>query len=123
MASQRDADTDVWKETWGVSPTGVALRMFWEPDKSSKRIKTETLSRKFAFILDERLMVCDVFARKAEGVISIDWVPMVRIDVESLTEVTVKWNRAFTDKYPDFDKNGCLAAFNARAAGAGIEWV
>ena len=127
LASLREEDPDSqepkWKELWAKGPSGSDLRVYVGPDKSPKQERTEILSKRLAGILKPRLPTKDVFARRVEGVITIDWVPMVRVEVVSQSEVQIKWNKDFETENPGINKGEILEAFNSNSRGPPIEWV
>ena len=97
--------------------------MYIGKDKSPKQEKVEALTKRLAAILKETVPQADVFAHKPEGVITIDFQPIISLLVPNKIQVDLLWNMEVLQKYGGINKEAIVQRFNATSRGAAnIQW-
>jgi hypothetical protein len=82
-----------WREIHAISPTTAAIKLFLSPDKSPKQTRIEAASRKLFKIIQELHPTKTVNLLRREGVVSVDWKPLVKVGVENAdSPTTLLWN-------------------------------
>ena len=63
----------------------------------------------------------NVFARKREGVVAVDFEPMASIEVPDAKTVRLGWNSPIAEKWK-IDKEKVQKAFELASAGRSVQW-
>ena len=82
-------------------PSGDSTRVFYDLEKSHKQIKLESITNSFSKLLCERYGEKWCFARKDQGKILREGIPMVQLSVTENSS-TLQWFRRFVNKSPDY---------------------
>ena len=100
-----------WRQIFAVSPARRETQLFFGPDKSGKQIKTEMESKRLHQAFKDVHSDLNPFLLRKEGIISISWVPVARVEVFPKGQSTVvHWNSAVVERH-GIDKNRLIAAF------------
>ena len=86
------------------TPSNDSVRVYFDLEKSHKQVKLETITNNFSKMLCERYGEKWCFARKDQGKILKEGVPMVQISV-SENSSSMQWFRRFINTAPDFKDN------------------
>jgi len=78
---------------------GVTQPLYDNADKSNRTIKGEISLKKFLASINAAHLDLEVTSNKKELLMSIDWKPVVRLEVESSTSVVLEWNAGVVERY------------------------
>ena len=83
-----------WLELWAFTPNEEWAQLFVSPDKSPSRRATEVATKKLAEIVSPLVPTGagEVKTMKPEGVIFINWVPLVKVIPLPSGIVNLEWN-------------------------------
>ena len=81
-----------WRDFHASTPTGLQTRVFFDTDKNSRQQRQELLGRRLAKSLRSTFPKNKVQHKRADGVLSLDFVPLGRIIVESEALYRLDWN-------------------------------
>ena len=112
LQSQQDEEGN-WKSYYVVDPHGQNVQVFFGPDQSAKSKRVAVLTKAMArvvktFVDSEQ----DVFAKKRDGEVTINWVPVVSLDVTGPKTLNILWNQPEVDRL-GLDKAAVLDSFQA----------
>ena len=117
----------LWTSNWAETAGGHQRRIFVTPDKNRAQERLEAITAKIAKFVRERAEEGrDVFGRKEEGIITIDFIPIALVIVHSFRETTIKVNEEIETIVPGVRRNELLDHVNqgaAAAAMAKVQWV
>jgi len=82
-----------WREFYATAPDGARTKIFIGRDKNQKMVKTEVGTKKLADIVKKLHPTLDTFAKRADGIISVNWQPLIKLDVKAgKLPATLNWN-------------------------------
>ena len=115
-----------WKEiSIQVPGSGSrSQRLYFGPDISPRQERIEQLTKKLADVIKSKVEdPKTVFARKREGIVTLDFVPLASILVPSPNECSLRWNTELVQS-TGFDKDALALLFKAksRPAAADVKW-
>ena len=86
------ADDGVWRELHVETPSSGPARVFFNRDLSPKQGAIEKYGKKLRNIIMELYPHKDVRLVREEGVVAIDWTPLVKVVAPTRSQITLKWN-------------------------------
>jgi len=114
-----------WKEISVQVPgsDSRSQRLYFGPDISPRQERIEQLTKKLAGIIKSKVKdPKTVFARKREGVVTLDFEPLASILVPSPNECSLRWNTDLLQS-TGFDKEDLAQQFKAKSrSAADIRW-
>jgi hypothetical protein len=113
-----------WREFTVATPAGEATRIFISEDKSAKTTQLEMATKRLHKAISE-YSTAKAHMVKKDGVVTIDWVPIAKVEVSSGEPAQVLWHPQAIEKH-NIDKEKVLERFAALAGGASarhaIQW-
>jgi hypothetical protein len=111
-----------WERIFVHTPAARQVRLFISPDKSHKQLATSGLSKKLKEALDATLVgnlaVHSSHLLRWEGIITLDWIQLAKVDPISYTEHRVLWSNSAIAKF-GIDKKLVLEKFDSLLAASG----
>ena len=104
-----------------MDPSGNPTRLFFGEDLSPKQEKVEKLTSALAKVIKSQLGDINVFARKDEGVVTIDFQPCACIQLADDRTAVLQWNSAVCDAF-SLDREKAKCAFYAGRKGIPTAW-
>jgi hypothetical protein len=116
-------DRGVWRELYVTGPDATRFKIFVSEDKSRKQIRTETAGKRLFKSLQEVHPTLPSVLRRKEGMVSCNWLPVVKVLVTSADgPPTLQWVAKSVQSL-SINKDAITAAFNAATGGtASVEW-
>ena len=106
-------------EVWTQSGVGNWVQIFLSADKNPARKATEMGSKRLLDVLQHLLGdEIDLHAMRAEGVIFVDWVPLVRLTAHADASYTLEWADELVAQFA-INKAAVSAALEASASDGG----
>ena len=93
LSSLRGPDGS-WRDTSVPLPGGGQTRVFVGPDKSRRQVQLEVAGKRALAACKEVLPTRPWFLRRRDGVLSADWVPLAKVEVDEHSPPRLKWNLA-----------------------------
>ena len=116
----KDAENK-WVPLHVLDPSGNPTRVYFGEDASPKQEKIELLTAVLAKVIKSQLGDINVFARKAEGVVTIDFKPCACIQLADDRSAVLQWNSAVCEAF-SLDKESAKTAFFAGRKDNPINW-
>ena len=102
MLSLLRSDDGAWRKFSRITPADRDTEIFIGPDKSPKQIKMEMEGNKLLQVFKEKCPTLKPYLLRAEGVISVGWVPILNIEVAHGDESSaIHWNNAAVAEHGD----------------------
>ena len=101
-----------WKPLEIRGPTGRTVKRFASADKSDKQLAVEQASKKLSKAIANLHKDRSVHCLKRQGVVTMDWKRLAKVDVNSYREVQIQWNTLVITEY-NIDKAAVRTAFDA----------
>ena len=116
-------DASGWREHWGRGSGDRQVQLFFDADKSRKQEKGEIIGKKVRNYLRDRGF--KAFLSKEEAMVSVNFLPVADVLIESEREFEIKWNLQWArDPKNKFDKNKANEEIKAMVVSpaAAVSW-
>ena len=86
-----------WRRLVAADDDECEVEVFVDGDKNRSMVRCEIITRRLGGIVAGRLPDKKIVAKRQEGKVFIEWIPLVRVLVVSEDVFTVEWNRKAVD--------------------------
>ena len=112
-----------WQHYTAKTPSGAEARIFLDIDKNQKTTRTELIARKSCRTLKETYPAHSFFLKKADSTVCVNWVPLLRVQVESPQVHKLEWNPQLVEELGiDRSKVAKKVEKDIEDPHAGIQW-
>ena len=115
-----------WDEQLAELPDGSPIKVFVTPDKNQAQERMEAVTGKVARALRATGTTADVYARKFEGIVAVDFIPAVLVVINGPRDVQLKFNDDIEQLVEGVDRKMLVELVRQGGRGAAlakVQWV
>ena len=107
-----------------AAPDGSQINLFISMDKHGKQDAREAATRRLAKAVKSitSFTAKQVYANQREGTLTLDWVPVIKVDVVSREDTRLLWDNEAVQKLSIPKKEIEDASIASRTSAANVQW-
>ena len=111
-----------WRSLSALDENQAPQQIWVDGDKNKSMVRTEVLTKKLAAIFQRQHIGRPFMARRSEGKVFSEWIPVVRVNVDTPDACEISWNMKYANEL-QIDRAAIELAFKEIAREpADVQW-